>query len=639
MNTKKSRVFTPGNVIEGKWVVLECIGKGAMGEVYRAHQLNLQRDVAVKVISQELLESIEENEQEVETALQRFRREVQSMARIRHPNVLQIYDHGSVVVQRGADEYPVEFIVMEYIPGDTLRYTMSEEGFYPEHTLVKNWLENYYLPMLEGVRAIHAMDIVHRDLKPENFLMDGNIPKLTDFGLARSDRLESVTQSMDVKGTVNYMSPEHFFDFRKTDQRADIYSLGKILYEAIDGKIGEKTLPFKNASLPNPDTFFFQKMDEIIRNATAENKEERLNSVDKLYDALRDAIDILDMQPGATDHEKPSRLPFFHNTKWVWAGIFAALLSVAAMTLWHLAGEPGKSTITSKSVPALSIDRQSIAGSGIPIEDSMGQTTPTTSMLTNDGSTLRLIPGGKITLPGNIHHNSERSINVDSFYIDEAPVTNHQYVQFLNQNLSTLFVAKGVVRQDDEIWLLLGDIFKEYNPIIFREGKFHVSRAAYASFPVLRVTADGASAYARFYNRRLPGYEEWLHAMGNNEKTEVKSEPNNMGPNDALSMQYMHNRMMGDQSKTDKPPEVSAKRLSPVSGYVANKYGVRFMDNGFGEWSLRGTIATSRQSVENLDYILVPSGVMRQPWEAFEEVGFRCSLSAVNGLNKADFDS
>jgi serine/threonine-protein kinase len=176
MNTKKSRVFTPGNVIEGKWVVLECIGKGAMGEVYRAHQLNLQRDVAVKVISQELLESIEENEQEVETALQRFRREVQSMARIRHPNVLQTYDHGSVVVQRGADEYPVEFIVMEYIPGDTLRYTMSEEGFYPEHTLVKNWLENYYLPMLEGVRAIHAMDIVHRDLKPENFLMDGNIP-------------------------------------------------------------------------------------------------------------------------------------------------------------------------------------------------------------------------------------------------------------------------------------------------------------------------------------------------------------------------------------------------------------------------------------------------------------------------------
>jgi serine/threonine-protein kinase len=298
MNAKKGRVFAPGNVIEGKWVALECIGKGAMGEVYRTHQLNLQRDVAIKDISQELIESIEENEQEVETTLQRFRHEVQSMARIRHPNVFQIYDHGSAVVPRGANEYPVQFIVMEYIPGDTLRYTTSEEGYYPEHTLLKDWLEDYYLPMLEGVRAIHDMDIVHRDLKPENFLMDGNIPKLADFGLARSSRLKPVTQSMDVKGTAHYMSPEHFFDFRKTDQRADIYSLGKILYEAIDG---------------------------------------------------------------------------------------------------------------------------------------------------------RLIPGGKIMLPGNFNPGPETAIKVDSFYIDETPVTNHQYVQFLNQNLSTLIIAKGVVRQDDEI--------------------------------------------------------------------------------------------------------------------------------------------------------------------------------------------
>jgi formylglycine-generating enzyme required for sulfatase activity len=128
----------------------------------------------------------------------------------------------------------------------------------------------------------------------------------------------------------------------------------------------------------------------------------------------------------------------------------------------------------------------------------MGHTAPATSILTKDGSTLRLIPGGKITLPGNSNPGPETAIKVDSFYIDEAPVTNYQYVQFLNQNLSTLIVAK---------------------------------------------------------------------------------------------------------------------------------YGVRFMDNGFGEWSLRGIIVTSRQSVENADYILMPSGVIRQPWEAFEKVGFRCSLN------------
>jgi hypothetical protein len=95
-----------------------------------------------------------------------------------------------------------------------------------------------------------------------------------------------------------------------------------------------------------------------------------------------------------------------------------------------------------------------------------------------------------------------------------------------------------------------------------------------------------------------------------------------------MDMQKMHAMMIVDRPKTDKPPiEILAKRLSPVSAYKANKYGARFMDNGFGEWSLGGINATSRQSGENLDYILVPSGVIRQPWEAFEKVGFRCSLS------------
>jgi serine/threonine-protein kinase len=90
MSTGPHHIFEPGNVINDKWVILEFIGKGAMGEVYRSHQLNLQRDVAIKVVSQELLRFFDEDEVQVETAFQRFRREVQAMARVRHPNVLQI---------------------------------------------------------------------------------------------------------------------------------------------------------------------------------------------------------------------------------------------------------------------------------------------------------------------------------------------------------------------------------------------------------------------------------------------------------------------------------------------------------------------------------------------------------------------
>ncbi|MBW1923841.1 MAG: protein kinase [Deltaproteobacteria bacterium] len=110
---------------------------------------------------------------------------------------------------------------MEYIPGGSLRDTMPEEGFYPEADLFIAWVKRYFLPVLTGVIALHDNGVVHRDLKPENILMDQDTLKIADFGLARSSRLKPVTQSMDVKGSPHYMSPEHFFDFKRADQRAD----------------------------------------------------------------------------------------------------------------------------------------------------------------------------------------------------------------------------------------------------------------------------------------------------------------------------------------------------------------------------------------------------------------------------------
>ena len=299
MSNCRINIFEPGNVLSNKWVILELIGKGAMGEIYLARQLNLKRDVAIKVVSEELLKDFEDDPDEIETSFQRFKREVHAMARVRHPNVLQIFDYGSAVIQRETGDCPVEFIAMEYIPGDTLRFTMSEEGFYPEQDLTKDWLEEYFLPVLDGIKAIHDLDIVHRDIKPENILMDGKTPKIADFGLARSSHLKHVTQSMDVKGTAHYMSPEHFFDFRKADQRADIYSLGKILFEAITGKIGQGTIPFKTVSLPNTETPFFEKLDRVIQDATAENRENRLESVAQLRTAILDAIDAFKKEPAA----------------------------------------------------------------------------------------------------------------------------------------------------------------------------------------------------------------------------------------------------------------------------------------------------------------------------------------------------
>jgi serine/threonine-protein kinase len=345
MNETTTTILKPGMMLDDRYAILEFIGKGGMGEVYRAHQLNLKRDVAIKVISQEWLGSLDGDEDEIECALERFRREVQAMAQIRHPNVVQIYDYGSATIQMADEERFVEYIAMEYIPGATMRFTMSEEGFSPEEDTIKVWLMDYFLPVLDGVQAMHELGIVHRDLKPGNVLLDGNTPKIADFGLARSCHMRPVTRSMDVKGSPLYMSPEHFLDLKRTDPRADIYSLGKILYEAIDGKISSGTIPFKMVSLSNLDTPFLQELDRIIRSATVEDREERLGSVEKLRNGLLEAIDGSKIETTVSVSAVPRRSSVLAHPRRIWAGIAVAIVFIAAVALWHVRAESGKTLV------------------------------------------------------------------------------------------------------------------------------------------------------------------------------------------------------------------------------------------------------------------------------------------------------
>jgi serine/threonine-protein kinase len=319
-------IFDIGTVLNKKWAILELIGKGGMGEVYRAHQLNLKRDVAIKVISHECLESFDTDEDEFENALERFRREVQTMAQVRHKNILQIYDYGSASIKKHDKEFVVEFIVMEYIPGATLRFTMSEDGFYPEEALIRNWVRNYFLPVLDGIQTLHEAGITHRDLKPENILIDGETPKIADFGLARSNIMKPITQSVAVMGSPTYMSAEHFQDFRKADHRADLYSLGKILYEAISGQITTKELPFKSTSLQNPDSSFFKELDRIIQNATAEDVEARTQSVELLRASLLEIINNPEHVKTSSFFSSPAQILTFVHQKRLLGGIAVTIV-------------------------------------------------------------------------------------------------------------------------------------------------------------------------------------------------------------------------------------------------------------------------------------------------------------------------
>jgi serine/threonine-protein kinase len=660
MTTSYNTTLKVGDVLNNKWVILGFIGKGGMGEVYRAHQNNLNRDVAIKVVSREWLESIDEGDEEAESLVQRFRREVQAMAQIRHPNILQVFDYDAITVKKDYQDKSIEYIAMEYIPGGSLRDTMSEEGFYPEEDSFKAWVKRYFMPVLAGVMALHDNDIVHRDLKPENILMDQDTPKIADFGLARSSRLKPVTQSMVVKGSPQYMSPEHFFDFKRADQRADVYSLGKILYEAVDGKIKSGTIPFKNVKLAKTESPFFEELDRIIQMATSESRDERTKSVRDLLRQLERVIHGLAFQKQADNSSGVHSSSLFSKPKWVWAGIIVAMLSVISMVVWHLIGEPGLRP--EKSTVSTSIGQHQF-------KSRPGNGTKTGTAVVRDESFTfehlgkqQLIQGGAYTLPDVEEGSDSQSVQINPFYMDEFFVTNQQFVDFLNHNLARITIESGVVKGFDANWLLLGEVRSGYEPIVHRNNEFHVSDPAYASSPVLRVTGYGALAFANYFDRRLPTELEMLYAMvkgaGNLKANAKPLKESTAQPQDGMMhMMGGWNKETGQWSMENQPeastgqnseginsnkPNNSYYLLSAAS-YAPNLLGIKGLNHEIGEWVHKEQVESSEELSKTTPFAVVggvegapedksswPAVVERFPWEGFEEIGFRTVKSAVS---------
>jgi serine/threonine-protein kinase len=428
---------------------------------------------------------------------------------------------------------------------------------------------------------------------------------------------------MEIKSTAHYMSPEHFFDFRKAEQRADIYSLGKILFEAVAGKIGNGTIPFKTAVLPNTDSPFFRHLDKIIQESTAENKEERLKTVDQLRSRLLEAIAALEKERVQKAATKPERLPILQHSGWIWTGIVIAVASVAAMTIWHLIGNPAK---TFEVVNRSQIAAEKAPKPQEPTSDrnAINQQPPAQTVLTEDGATLHFIAGGTVQLAAIIPGLPSRQLKVNPFYMDETQVTNHQYVEFLNHHLSQIEVERGVVRADDEIWLMLGEIHEGYEPIVFRDGIFKIANANYTSFPVLRVTAYGAAAYARFYSRRLPTYAEWLYVLSSGGLKQDKPIHDSRVFSNELDSDGMHSQMHGQPQTESLGPVIPAPALVPVTDFPPDQFGLRGLGGDIQEWVLWFSQPASRDNSIDADYAVLPEAVVRQPWEAFEKVGFRC---------------
>ena len=266
-----------GDILDGRYEILDKIGQGGMSYVYKAKDTKLDRIVAIKMLREECSED--------EEFLRKFNNEARSAANLTHPNIVAAYD--------AVDEGELHYIVMELVEGITLKNYIARKGRLSNKETI-----GISLQAAEGIAAAHKKGIIHRDIKPQNLIIskDGKV-KVADFGIARAVTQDTVNSA--VVGSVHYIAPEQAKS-GQTDARSDLYSLGICMYEMITGRlpfVGDNTVNVVMAHIseamvpPNvyaPD--IYPALNDIIVKATKKAPEDRYQSAGELIDDLRRCV-------------------------------------------------------------------------------------------------------------------------------------------------------------------------------------------------------------------------------------------------------------------------------------------------------------------------------------------------------------
>ena len=265
-----------GTMLSGRYEVLKRVGSGGMADVYMAKDHKLNRNVAVKVLKSEYVED--------EKFLKKFGTEAQAVARLSHPNIVNIYDVGM--------EDGINYIVMELAEGITLKEYIRKKGYLsPKETV------EISTQIASAISHAHKNHIIHRDIKPQNILVsDTGIIKVTDFGIAKATSSNTVTSTATAMGSVHYISPEQAKG-RFCDEKSDIYSLGITMYEMVTGHVPfdhENGVTIALMHLQNEITPPSQirdgipdSLEKIILKCTMKKPEERYQTADDLIADLR----------------------------------------------------------------------------------------------------------------------------------------------------------------------------------------------------------------------------------------------------------------------------------------------------------------------------------------------------------------
>jgi len=352
--------------------ILELIGRGGMGAVYKARQPGLDRLVAFKILPPQTGSD--------PGFAERFTREARALARLSHPNIVPVYDFGQVsgagvspatgasrpsaaMITGGTPAPPLHYFIMEYVDGANLRQLEQAGRLSPREAL------SIITQICEALQFAHDEGIVHRDIKPENVLVDkkGRV-KIADFGLAKILGRESIalrlTGARDVMGTPHYMAPEQIEHPHDVDHRADIYSLGVVFYEMLTGE-----LPLGRFAAPSKKVQVDVRLDEVVLHALEKEPGRRYQHASQVKTDL-ESIAARPSSPSPPLTHRPSKA-----AKWLLLAGASVIAVVVAMV--SLAGflyvrrakveTPGVAAVV-KPVKAFSTEDKPISGNLIVTE-------------------------------------------------------------------------------------------------------------------------------------------------------------------------------------------------------------------------------------------------------------------------------
>ncbi|MBQ8892395.1 MAG: Stk1 family PASTA domain-containing Ser/Thr kinase [Bacilli bacterium] len=268
-------MITRGQKINERYEIIRSIGEGGMANVYLAHDVILDRDVAIKVLRGDLAGD--------EKFVRRFQREALSASSLSHPNIVEMYDVG--------EDNGTYYIVMEYVPGQTLKQVIKKRGGVSLSEAI-----DIMLQITDGMKEAHDSYIIHRDLKPQNILIkDNGEIKITDFGIAMALNSTQLTQTNSVMGSVHYLPPEQASGKGATI-KSDIYSIGILFYELLTGNLPFKgdnaveiALKHMKSDIPSvreANEGIPQSVENIILKATAKNPKNRYETVEAMHNDL-----------------------------------------------------------------------------------------------------------------------------------------------------------------------------------------------------------------------------------------------------------------------------------------------------------------------------------------------------------------